>query len=378
MLRSSLHPKWQYLERNRMSKIEGIKCKRFSSKYGESNNSFGQPLGVKSIVILTVTSSSGQSRSHELYGGIYIPEIYPKLISTISELFIGREITLDFLNNPIKLPFVSNSGIFKSVLGAIESCLMQIYFFEKGITLVEGLKSLLNSSIRRNDDLSIKYYGSGGSVAYSPQKCIEDLKKTTEKGLDGFKMRCGLIEINEDIKRVKSVHDYISRIRSSKKPSLMVDLIQGTLKPKFSIFKLNQYLDKFKNFNILWIEEPLDPDDISLYEEFICGNSEHKLCLGESFTCLNEFVSFKNIINFFQLDVTHLGGFPETIKILNYMHNNKNSTRFSSHVWGSSLSGLLNLAICRASSSISWFEIPLLNFDINTHIFGKKEINYST
>ena len=49
-----------------MNKIEGIQCKRFSSKYGESNNSFGQPLGVKSIVILTVTSSLGQSRSHEL------------------------------------------------------------------------------------------------------------------------------------------------------------------------------------------------------------------------------------------------------------------------------------------------------------------------
>ena len=49
-----------------MNKIKGIEWKRFSSKYGEFNNSFGQALGVKSIVILTVTSSSGHSRSHEL------------------------------------------------------------------------------------------------------------------------------------------------------------------------------------------------------------------------------------------------------------------------------------------------------------------------
>ena len=360
-----------------MNKIKGIECKRFSSKYGEFNNSFGQPLGVKSIVILTVTSSSGYSRSHELYGGIYIPEIYPKLISTISGIYIGREITLDFLQNPIKLPFVSNSGIFKSVTGAIESCIMQIYFSERGISLVDGLKTLLDSSIRRNKDLDIKYYGSGGSVAYSPNKCIEDLKKTIQKGLDGFKMRCGLKDINEDIERVKSVHDYISKIKSSRKPYLMIDLIQGTLNHKFSTLKLKQYLDKLSNFNILWIEEPLDPDEISLYEEFFYSNSKFNLCLGESFTCLNEFAAYKNIINFFQLDVTHLGGFPETIKVLNYMCKNNSSIRFSSHVWGSSLSGLLNLAICRASNSISWFEIPLLNFDINMHIIGKRELDYS-
>ena len=61
---------------------------------------------------------------------------------------------------------------------------MQIYFSEKGISLVDGLKTLLYSSIRRNKDSDIKYYGSGGSVAYSPNKCIEDLKKTIQKGLD--------------------------------------------------------------------------------------------------------------------------------------------------------------------------------------------------
>ena len=57
-----------------MNKIERIECNRFSSNYGDSNSSFGQPLGVKSIVIITVFSSNGDSRSHELYSGIYCPE----------------------------------------------------------------------------------------------------------------------------------------------------------------------------------------------------------------------------------------------------------------------------------------------------------------
>ena len=56
----------------------------------------------------------------------------------------------------------------------------------------------------------------------------------------------------------------------------------------------------------------------------------------------------------------------------------KPETNFSSHLWGSGIAGLLNLALCRASHSINWFEIPLLNFEINLHIFNTLEINYST
>ena len=64
-----------------MNKIESIVCHRFSSKYGEGNNSFGQPLGVKTIVLISLTATNGESRCHELYAGIYIPEILPTLVS---------------------------------------------------------------------------------------------------------------------------------------------------------------------------------------------------------------------------------------------------------------------------------------------------------
>ena len=56
-----------------MNNIKAIKCHRFSSSYGESNNAFGQPLGVKTIVIISVETTNGETRSHELYAGIYMP-----------------------------------------------------------------------------------------------------------------------------------------------------------------------------------------------------------------------------------------------------------------------------------------------------------------
>ena len=81
-----------------MNKIERIECNRFSSNYGDSNSSFGQPLGVKSIVIITVFSSNGDSRSHELYSGIYCPEILPNIIYKVSESGVGKEIINNTLN----------------------------------------------------------------------------------------------------------------------------------------------------------------------------------------------------------------------------------------------------------------------------------------
>ena len=362
-----------------MNTIRKIDCYRFSSNYGESNNSYGQPLGVKTIAIITVTSSNGDSRSHELYAGIYCPEILPNIISNISNFYIGKEINLDNNLKENKFPFIGNSGIIKSIIGGIDSCIIQLYFSSRNIMLVDGLKSLIKPSLRRSKSSSkIKYYGSGGSVAYSAEECLKDLKTTFFRNYDGFKMRCGLQNIEKDFERVAKVSNFIAKDKQNKDFALMIDFIQGTLKSKLSPIQLKEYLIRFKNFNINWYEEPLDPDNISLYESFTTTQlGIFNLCLGESFTCLNEFAAYKNIINFFQLDVTHLGGFPEAIKVLNYMEKFYPKIKFSSHLWGSGLSGLLNLALCRASESIIWFEVPLLEFDINKHIFKEKELDFS-
>jgi len=362
-----------------MSKVAYIKCQRFSSKYGESNNSFGQPLGCKTIVLITVISSSGDSRSHELYSGIYCPDILPTLVNDVSKIFIGNDISLKNTLSPNKLPFIGNSGIIKAIIGAIDSCIIQLYFASKGINLVDGLRSLLNEDIQRIDNKDLKYYGSGGSVSYSPEECLEDAKTIVKKDFDGFKMRCGFQDFDKDVKRVSLVQEYLSNLnsRSKKEINLMIDFIQGTLRQKISKEDLLKYIREFENYKILWFEEPLDPDEIFLYTDFLPKvKNNYNFCLGESFTCLNEFVAYKNIIKFFQLDVTHLGGFPETIKVLNYMNRFSPMTRFSSHLWGSGLSGLLNLALCRASSTIIWFEIPLLSFEINKHMFNKFDIDY--
>ncbi len=88
--------------------IKEIFVTKFSSNYGESNSSFGQPLGVKSIVIVSVKSNCGNIRSHELYLGIYIPEIIETLVDYISPLYLNKKIDETLILEEITIPFIFN------------------------------------------------------------------------------------------------------------------------------------------------------------------------------------------------------------------------------------------------------------------------------
>ena len=58
-------------------KIISISAFCLSSKYGD-NNSFGQPLGVKTVGFVEVTTDKGVIGYGEAYAAIYIPEIMKK------------------------------------------------------------------------------------------------------------------------------------------------------------------------------------------------------------------------------------------------------------------------------------------------------------
>ena len=239
-----------------------------------------------------------------------------------------------------------------------------------------GLSLQLKNPSKENNLL---YYASGGSVSFTPDECKRDISNMPKDYFDGFKMRCGLQSFNKDIERVKAVREEIDLdLKKGKNISLMIDFIQGTLKKKLKPFELKNYIEEIKKYNVLWYEEPLDPDNFSLYKDFAnYFKINSSFALGESFTSLNEYCLYERFIKYFQIDITHCGGFSEAINILNYFSSSKN-LRFTSHLWGSSLAGLLNLALARASDVITWFEVPMLEFEINKHLFNNEEINYKS
>ena len=359
-------------------RIKNIESQRFSSSYG-NNNSYGQPLGLKSIVIITVTSEDLIRSSSELYTGIYIPDILPVMIDYVAKSFIGKEFDIKNTNFFADIPFVCNSGTFKSIQGAIQNCILQIIFKENNLSIVEGLKIFLQKEYQRDShSIPIKYYLSGGSVAYSIEETLNDAKAALNTNYDGFKMRCGLQHIDVDYKRVSSVRSFFEENNKKKDNypiNLMVDFIQGTLRPPLSAEKTAFNINYLRN-GILWFEEPLDPDKLFEYKKLRNNiDPSISLAVGESFTTFTEYQAFSEFIQFFQLDVTHGGGYIDLFHITNNLLSIKPNLQFTSHVWGSGLAILLNLAFARATNIISWFEIPMVELEINQNLFNNLDIN---
>ena len=351
-------------------KIRSITTSRFSSPYGK-NKSYGQPLGFKSIVVVSVTSDDFVTKSAELYSGIYIPEILPDMVDYFSKALIGKEYNLHKLDFSSHIPFISNSGIYKSIQGAIHNCIIQILFKENNLSIVEGLKSLLNSNYQRRECDSLKYYLSGGSVAYSINETLKDAEVAIFHNYEGFKMRCGLQDIEIDARRVSEVKNILNK----NNVKLMIDFIQGTLRPCFDLKKCVDNINLLKD-GILWFEEPLDPDKVYDYKKLRSIISKDvPLAIGESFTSYSEYETFADFIQFFQLDVTHGGSFLDLTNTIDNLLTNSPNLRFTSHVWGSGLSVLLNLAFARATNCIEWFEIPMIEFAINKYLFPDLKMN---
>ncbi len=351
-------------------KIRSITTKLFSSSYGK-NKSYGQPLGVKSIVFISVTSDDFITKSSELYSGIYIPEILPNMVEYYSKLLIGREYNLEKLDFSSHIPFVSNSGIYRSIQGAIQNCILQILFKENNLSIVEGLKSFFHFNLQRRKSDSLKYYLSGGSVAYSIEETLSDANVAILDNYDGFKMRCGLQDIRIDKNRVFEVKSLFNKniYNNKHRIELMIDFIQGTLRPCFDVKRCEYNINVLKE-GILWFEEPLDPDKFYDYKKLRDRiGKDISLAIGESFTTYSEYQSFSDLIQFFQLDVTHGGSFLDLTNIIVNLLKDSPNLKFTSHVWGSALSVLLNLALARSTNCIEWFEIPMIEFEINKYLF---------
>ena len=95
----------------------------------------GQSKGLKTVAIIEVKSGEFVGLG-EAYVGIYIPELTLKIVNHISSNIIGMDIETSMEKiRTFKAPFVSNAGIYKSILGSIEVALYDLQARIKEIPL---------------------------------------------------------------------------------------------------------------------------------------------------------------------------------------------------------------------------------------------------
>ncbi|NSZ60120.1 mandelate racemase/muconate lactonizing enzyme family protein (plasmid) [Agrobacterium tumefaciens] len=151
-------------------------------------------------------------------------------------------------------------------------------------------------------------YVAGGY--YGPDKTIKDLQaemvRYVERGAKAVKMKVGAVALSEDVARVKAVREAIGPdIR------LMIDVNCA-----YRYYEAIQFSRRVEDFDIFWLEEPVQPDDYEGMEK-IARASSIPLAAGE-----NEYTKFgfrdliaTQSVAILQPDARWMGGVTEFIKV---------------------------------------------------------------
>jgi len=151
------------------------------------------------------------------------------------------------------------------------------------------------------------YTTAAGWLGYSDEKMIKLTKKYLSEGWTHFKMKVGQ-DIDRDIHRCQLMREIIG-----KDNLLMIDANQV-----WSVKESIKNINKLKEFDLYFVEEPTNPDDILGFKKIKNSVGNVKLATGEM--CQNRIV-FKQFLenkslDFCQIDSCRLASLNEIIPIL--------------------------------------------------------------
>ncbi len=146
-----------------------------------------------------------------------------------------------------------------------------------------------------------------GWLGYSDDKMSMLAKENLDKGWTHFKMKVGQ-DIERDIHRCKLIRSIIGEEKK-----LMVDSNQA-----WSVKETIEYIGKLKQFDIMFYEEPTNPDDILGFKKIKNAHPDIKLATGEMIqnkVMFKQFIENKSL-DYCQIDSCRIASINEILPVL--------------------------------------------------------------
>lgn len=195
------------------------------------------------------------------------------------------------------LHYVGRGGIAVFAMSAVDIALWDL----KAKRANEPLWRFLGGADNR-----VEAYGGGIDFKLSIEELLEQTEGFLESGLNAVKIKVGRESISEECERIAAMRQYLGPDRK-----LMIDVNM-----KWSVEKALKASRAFEPYDLYWIEEPTNPDDIE-------GNRRIEMegpipvASGENLHSIYEFKRMiaEGGISFPDVDVSNVGGISPFLKV---------------------------------------------------------------
>lgn len=198
-----------------------------------------------------------------------------------------------------KMHWIGRAGVTHMALAAVDIALWDI--------MAKVAKQPLWKYLGGHKSKKIKAYNTnGGWLNWSKDRLLKDVTEIVEQGFSGVKMKVGKPNPKEDYDRVKAVRKAIGD-----DIILMIDVNQ-----MWNINTAMTWGKKLEEFDLFWLEEPLNPDDI-LNHKKLANELNVPIALGEHVYTKYAFRDYihQGAVEYVQVDVTRVAGITEWLQV---------------------------------------------------------------